>query len=162
MALRGWLVSAAAGLGGAAVLMFAGLVWNLGSNGGLIRALGGITPAEFSSGSVQHAGSAASSKWQTYVEGNGYNSACDYRFHLLIPPEKSAKISIDLSRYAGEASFIYPMIVNKHFLQAQIAEAGESIAIDIHDTDADDCSHGQAVLSDLPGMCFDTKVEQRC
>jgi hypothetical protein len=162
MALKGWLASVAAGMAGAAVLVLGGLVWNLYSNGGLIRALGGITPAELSGGSTRQSGSAASSGWQAYVEGNGYNPSCAYRFHLMIPPDKSAKISIDLSRYAGEATFIYPTIVNKQFLQAQIAPAGESIAIDIGDTDGNTCSHGQAVLSDLPRMCLDTKIEQRC
>jgi hypothetical protein len=161
MALRSWLASAGAGMAGAAVVILGGLLWNLGSNGGLIRVLGGITPAELSDGLAKHA-SAASSGWQTRVDGNGYKPSCDYRFHLLIPPEKSAKMSIDLSRYAGDSSFIFPTIVNNHFLQALIAEAGESISIDISDKDGDICSHGQAILSDLPNICFDTKIEQRC
>jgi hypothetical protein len=162
MALRGWLAPLVAGAVGAAVVVLAGLLWNLSSNGGLVRLLGGVTPAGLSGGSVQHAGSAASSGWQTYVESNGYNPSCDYRFHLLIPPDKSAQISIDLSRYAGDASFIYPTVVNKRFLQAQIAESGESIAIDINDRGGSACGRGQAILSDLPSMCFDTKIEQRC
>jgi|HubBroStandDraft_6_1064221.scaffolds.fasta_scaffold405756_1 hypothetical protein len=163
MALRGWLAPLAAGVAGAAVVVLAGLLWNLSSNGGLIRILGGVTPAELSGGSAKHAGgAAASSGWQTDADDNGYNPSCDYRFHLLIPPDKSAQISIDLSRYAGDASFIYPTIVNKYFLQAQIAENGESIAIDINDKNSNTCSHGQATLSDLPSMCFDTKIEKRC
>jgi len=145
------------------VVVLAGLLWNLGSNGGLIRILGGVTPADLSDGSAKHAaGATASPAWQTAAGDNGYNPSCDYRFHLLIPPDKSAQISIDLSRYAGDASFIYPAVVNKHFLQAQIAESGESIAIDINDKGGNACSHGQAILSDLPSMCFDTKIEQRC
>jgi hypothetical protein len=163
MALREWLAPLVAGAGGAAILISGGLVWNSSSNGGLIRALGGVTRAELSSGSAKPTGgAAASSGWQTYVESNGYNPSCDYRFHLLIPPDKSAQISIDLSRYAGDASFIYPTVVNKRFLQAQIAEGGESIAIDVNDKGGNACGHSQAILSDLPSMCFDTKIEQRC
>src|SRR5271165_1025424 len=109
MALQGWLAPLVAGAGGAAVVVLAGLLWNLGSNGGLIRILGGVTTAELSDGSAKHAGgTAASSGWQADANGNGYNPSCDYRFHLLIPPDKSAQISIDLSRYAGDVSFIYP------------------------------------------------------
>jgi len=163
MALRGWLALLLAGAAGAEVVILAGLLWNLSSNGGLIRILGGVTPAELSGGSAKHAGdAAASSGWQTDAGDNGYNPSCDYRFHLLIPPDKSAQISIDLSRYAGDASFIYPTVVNKHFLQAQIAESGESIAIDVDDKGGNACGRGQAILSDLPSMCFDTKIEQRC
>jgi hypothetical protein len=162
MALRQWLAPMAAGMAGAAVVILGGLLWNLGSNGGVIRVLGGIAPTEPSDGSAKHASTSASAGWQAYVSGNGYNSSCDYRFHLLIPPDKSAQISIDLSRYAGEAAFIYPTIVSKHFLQAQIAESGESIAVDVNDADGDNCGHGHAILSDLPRMCFDIKVEQRC
>jgi hypothetical protein len=163
MALRGWLAPSVAGAGGAAVVVLAGLLWNLGSNGGLIRILGGVTPAELSGGSAKHAGGAAASLgWQPDAGNSGYNPSCDYRFHLLIPPDKSAQISIDLSRYAGDASFIYPTVVNKHFLHAQIAEGGESIAIDVNDKGGNACGHGQAILSDLPSMCFDTKIEQRC
>jgi hypothetical protein len=162
MALRQWLAPMAAGMVGAALVILGGLLWNLGSNGGVIRVLGGSTSAEPSDGSAGHAGSPGPAGWQAYVGGNGYNSSCDYRFHLLIPPAKSAQMSIDLSRYAGDAAFIYPTIVSKHFLQAQIAEAGESIAVDVNDAGGDNCGSGHAVLSDLPNMCFDIKIEQRC
>jgi hypothetical protein len=162
MALRGWLAPGAAGMGGAALVILGGLLWNLASNGGLLRVLGGVTAAELSDGLAKRAGGIASSGWQAHAASNGYIPSCDYRFHLLIPPDKSAKMSIDLSRYAGDSSFIYPTIVNTHFLQAQIAEASESIVVDISDKDGDSCKHDQAVLSDLPRMCFDTKIEQRC
>jgi hypothetical protein len=89
-------------------------------------------------------------------------SSCDYRVHLMIPPEKAKKISIDLSRYAESSSFIYPTIVSANFLQAVIMEPGEPISVDISGKTGGDCEPGSAVLGNLPGMCFDTKIEQRC
>jgi len=155
MASRQWIGSTTAGMGGAVLVVLAALLWNYGSNGGLIRALGGPSAEDHPGGRHTANGEADSGK-------NGFSASCDYRVHLLIPPEKAKKISIDLSRYAGDSSFIYPTIVNDHFMQALILGSGESIAVEISGADGGDCGFGQASLSDLPKMCFDTKVEQRC
>ena len=80
----------------------------------------------------------------------------------LLQSLSAAKISIDLSRYAGDSSFIYPTVVNNRFLQAIIIAPGEPIAVDLGDKDSSGCDPGQAGLSNLPRMCFDTKIEQRC
>ncbi len=149
MSTRSWLTWMVAGMGGAVIVILAGLLWNSGSNGGLVRLLGGV-------------GSSTSPKWETFANKNGYNVACDYRIHLLIPPEKATKISIDLSRYTGDSSFIYPTVVNNRFLQAIIMAPGNPIAVDLSDKESGGCDPGQAGLSNLPGMCFDTKIEQRC
>jgi len=162
MAARANLTSLAMGIVGAVIAIAFGLAWNASSHGGLLRALGGATPDQLHGPSAVAATSAAAPGWRPFTGTNGYNPACDYRFHLLIPPEKAAKISIDLSRYAGDASLIYPTIVNRHFLQAAVMEPGEPIAVDISDASGGDCSAGNASLSDLPGMCFETKIEERC
>jgi hypothetical protein len=143
-----------AGMGGAVIVILAGLLWNWCSNGGLVRLLGGVTADELSDRLLRPAGSGASAKWEAFANKKGYNSICDYR--------KAAKISIDLLRYASESSFIYPTIVSDHFLQGLINEPGEPIAVDLNDTDSGGCAARQAILSNLPGMCFDTKIEQRC
>ena len=128
----------------------------------LFRALGGPTSDQPSASPSASPSAAEPLAWHTFNGQNGYKPACSYRFHLLIPAEKAAKISIDLSRYAGDASFIYPAIVNSHFLQAAIMEPGEPIAIDINDAKVADCGPGDAILDNLPRMCFGTKIEERC
>jgi hypothetical protein len=163
MTWRTHLISLVAGMVGATIVVAGGLLWNAGSQGRLVRALGGVTldqPAVMSSTHPTGAPSAAG--WRPFAGKNGYNSACDYRFHLLIPPAKAAKMSIDLSRYADASSFIYPTIVNSHFLQAVIMEPGEPIAVDMSDAKGGDCDAGNANLGNLPGMCFQTKIEERC
>jgi hypothetical protein len=162
MAARANLTSLAMGNAGAAIVVAVGLAWNASSRGGLVRALGAATPDQLSGQSAVAPPSAAAPGWRPFTGKNGHNPACDYRFHLLIPPEKAAKISLDLSRYTGDASLIYPTVVNRHFLQAAIMEPGEPIAVDISDATGGDCSAGTASLSDLPGMCFETKIEERC
>jgi len=144
------------------VVTLVGLLWNSNSNGGLVRLLGGVTADELSMVSPKQAGGAVAPKWTNVASKDGYNLSCDYRFHLIISKIQATKISLDLSRYAGEAVF-YPTIVNDHFLQALILESGEAISVDIrNNSGGDGCEPGQASLSDLPGMCFDTKIEQRC
>jgi hypothetical protein len=162
MAARANLTSLAMGIVGAAIVVAVGLAWNASSHGGLVRALGGATPGRVPGSSAAAPASATAPGWRPSTGKNGYNPACDYRFYLLIPPDKAAKISIDLSRYAGDASLIYPTVVNRHFLQAAIMEPGEPIAVDISDASGGDCSAGNASLSNLPGMCFETKIEERC
>lgn len=158
MTWRTCLTSLIAGMAGAAIVLAIGLVWNSSSHGGLVRALGSAAPEQPSVRPTI----ASSASWRPFAGKSGYNPACDYRIHLLIPAEKAAKISIDLSRYADESSFIYPTIVNNHFLQAVIMEPGEPIALDISDAKRSGCDAGNASLDNLPRMCFDTKIEERC
>jgi hypothetical protein len=160
---RTHLISLVGGMVGAAIVVAVGLMWNASSPGGLVRALGGLAsdqPPVMASAHPTGAPSAAS--WRPFAGKDSYNPACDYRFHLLIPAEKAAKISIDLSRYADASSFIYPTIVNSRFLQAVIMEPGEPIAIDVSDAKGGDCGAGSARLDNLPRMCFETKIEERC
>lgn len=160
MAWRTQLTSLAAG---AAIVVAGGLLWNLISPGGLVRALGGFASDQAPAVASTHAtGAPSAASWRPFAGKHGYNTACDYRFHLLIPTEKAAKMSIDLSRYADASSFIYPTIVNSHFLQAVIMEPGEPIAVDMSDAKGGDCAAGSASLGNLPGMCFETRIEERC
>jgi hypothetical protein len=164
MTWRAYLISLIAGMVGAAIVVTVGLVWNASSQGRLVRALIGVTsdqPRAVASAQPTGAPSSAAS-WRIFAGKNGYNPACDYRFHLLIPAEKAAKMSIDLSRYADASSFIYPTIASKHFLQAVIMEPGEPIAVDMSDANGGDCDAGNASLGNLPGMCFETRIEERC
>jgi hypothetical protein len=162
MAWRQGLTALMAGMGGAAIVIVAGLVWNSASNGGFVRVLGGVTADELSRRLPVHPGASASAKWQAFAGPNGYNPACDYRLQLIIARDKAAKMSIDLSRYAGDASFIYPTSINGHVMQALILAPGEPISVEISDRDGGGCDRWQAALSNLPGLCFDTKIEQRC
>jgi hypothetical protein len=162
MTWRTYLTSLIAGMAGAAIVFAIGLVWNSSSHGGLVRALGSVAPEQPSAVSLAHPTTTSSASWRPFTGKSGYNPACDYRIHLLIPAAKAAKISIDLSRYADDSSFIYPTIVNNHFLQAVIMEPGEPIALDIRDAKGGDCGAGSASLGDLPRMCFETKIEERC
>jgi len=155
-------MSLIAGMVGAAIVFAIGLAWNSSSHGGFVRALGSVTPEQPAAVSSSHPATTSAASWRPVAGKSGYNPACDYRLHLLIPPTKAAKISIDLSRYADASSFIYPTIVNDHFLQAVIMEPGEPIALDISDAKGDDCEAGNASLGNLPGMCFETKIEERC
>jgi len=162
MASPAWLAPMVAGMGGAVVVVLAGLLWNSASNGGLVRVLGGVPADQSPAPPTNHPGGSATAKWATFASKNAYNPSCDYRFHLIISPEKAAKMSINLSRYAGDTAFIYPTIISNHFMQALIIAPGEPIAIDLRETDGGECVPGQAALSNLPGICFDTKIEQRC
>jgi hypothetical protein len=163
MAWRTHLMSLIAGMVGAAIVVAGGLVWNVMSPGGLVRALGGLVSDQAPAVASAHpTGAPSTAGWRPFAGKNGYNPACDYRFHLLIPAAKAARMSINLSRYADASSFIYPTIVNGHFLQAVIMEPGEPIAIDMSDAKSSDCDAGNATLDNLPGMCFETKIEERC
>jgi hypothetical protein len=156
MGPRSWLISLLAGIGGAAIVLLTGPLWTPGNHGSA-----GVSRDTPPAKTAEPAGSAIA-KWQTFGGQAGYNPSCDYRVRLIIPPEKAKKISIDLSRYAEDSSFIYPTIVNANFLQAVIMEPGEPISVDISGKTGGDCQPGRAVLGNLPGMCFDTKIEQRC
>jgi hypothetical protein len=160
--MRSWLTALVAGAAGAGIVILIAVLWGFGSGGGFVRTLGGGAPNQPSANLSGSAAGSALAKWEPFAGKSGYSASCDYRIHLLMTPEKAAKMSIDLSRYAEAASFIYPTIVNQHFLQAVIMEPGEPISVDIRDTDGGDCDAGRASLSNLPGMCFDTKIEQRC
>jgi hypothetical protein len=155
MGPRSRLILLLAGMAGAVIFLLTVPPWDSAATKG--EGSGGAP----SPTAAAPAGSAMAT-WQTFAGKAGYNPSCDYRVHLVIPPEKAAKISIDLSRYAGETSFIYPTIVNANFLQAVIMEPGEPISVDISGKEGGDCGAGHAVLGNLPGMCFDTKIEQRC
>jgi hypothetical protein len=157
MAWRTYLTSFVAGMAGAAIVIPIGLVWNAKSQGGLVRALGVAAPEP-----PARPANASAASWQPFTGKSGFNPACDYRFRLLIPAEKAAKMSIDLSRYADATSFLYPTIVNKHFLQAVIMAPGEPIAVDMSDAKSNDCDAGNVALDNLPGLCFETKLEERC
>lgn len=162
MTWRTYLTSLIAGMVGAAIILAIVLVWNPSPPGGLVRAFGGGAPAPPSAPSPPPPANPTSVSWRPFAGKSGYNPACDYRIHLLIPAEKAAKISIDLSRYADASSFIHPTIVNSHFLQAVIMEPGEPIALDISDAKSGSCDAGNAALDNLPRMCFETKIEERC
>jgi hypothetical protein len=162
MTWRTYLTSLIAGMAGAAIVFAIGLVWNSSSHGGLVRALGSVAPEQPPVVSSAHPTTTSSASWRAFAGNSGYNPACDYRIHLLIPAEKAAKISIDLSRYADDSSFIYPTIVNSHFLQAVIMEPGEPIAVDVRDAKGGGCDAGNASLDNLPRMCFETRIEERC
>ena len=152
MTWRTFLTSLIAGMAGAAIVLAIGWAWN--SHGGLVQAPSGAA-------SAQPATTPAAS-WRVFAGKSGYDPSCDYRLHLLIPPAKAAKISINLSRYAAESSVFYPTIVSSHFLQAVIMAPGEPIALDVSDAKSEGCEAGNARLDNLPDMCFETKIEERC
>jgi hypothetical protein len=162
MDFRRWLAAVAGGVAGALLVALTALLWNAASPGGLIRFVGGVSAQEGLSQSAQQAAGSALAAWQPYAGKDGYNPACDYRLHLLISPDQARNISVDLSRYAGDAAFIYPTVVNVGFLQAVILESGRTIVVETSDESGAACPHGQGSLSNLPGMCFDTKIERRC
>jgi hypothetical protein len=161
MTWRTYLTSLVAGMAGAAIVLAIGLAWNSSSHGGLVQTPSGVTPEQPSAASSVHPTTAPAASWRAFAGKGGFNPACDYRIHLLIPAAKAAKISIDLSRYADASSFIYPTVVNSHFLQAVIIEPGEPIALNISDAKGGDCDAGNASLDNLPRMCFETKIEER-
>ena len=162
MTWRTLLTSLIAGMVGAATVFAIGLTWNSGSLGGRVPAPSGVTPGQPAAVSSAHPTTAPVANWRPFAAKGGYNPACDYRLHLLIPPAKAAKISINLSRYAADSSVIYPTIVNTHFLQAVIMAPGEPIALNVSDAKNDNCDAGNAILDNLPSMCFETKIEERC
>lgn len=162
MIWRTYLTSLIAGMAGAAIVFAIGFLWNSNSHDGLVRTLGGGAPEQPAAVSSARSTTSSTASWRPFVGNSGYNPACDYRLHLLIPPAKAAKISIDLSRYTADSSFFYPTIVNNHFLQAVIMAPGEPIALDVSDAKGEDCGAGKASLGNLPGMCFETKIEERC
>lgn len=162
MTWRTFLTSLIAGMAGAAIVFAIGLAWKPSSHGGVVQAPSGVTPQQPAAVSSAPPTTASAASWRLFAGKSGYNPACDYRLHLLIPPAKAAKISIDLSRYAADSSFIYPTIVNSHFLQAVIMAPGEPIALNISDAKGDSCDAGNAILDNLPSMCFETKIEERC
>jgi hypothetical protein len=161
-AVRPWLAAVSGGVVGAVLAAATALLWNAASPGSLVRFLGGVAAQDGVAGPAKEPVGSAPTRWQSYTGKGVYNPACDYRLHLLISPDQAHNISVNLSRYTGDAAFIYPTVINAKFLQAVILEAGRTIVVETGDEPNAECPHGQASLSNLPGMCFATTIERRC